>query len=273
MSDAALTEVLRRDRTVIIAAVAIITALAWAYIIWLSRSMDATPMSDMPGMGSDIAGMGAMAAPAFRSLLLVDFIFVFAMWTAMMVGMMTPSAAPMILLYARVGRQAAQRGRPFAAVSWFTAGYLLAWTGFSLLAMVGQWALTRAALLTPMMQSATGIFGGSILIAAGIYQWTPLKDICLRHCQTPLIFLQRHGGFRRDNAGSLGLGFRHGLYCVGCCWALMALLFVGGVMNVLWIAGLSIFVLAEKILPLGSLLSRSAGAGLIVIGVWLITGQ
>ena len=270
MTDAALVEVLRRDRIVVIAAVVIIAALAWAYIVWLSRSMDAIPMSDMP---LDMPGMGAMAAPAFKSWLPIDFIFVFAMWTAMMIGMMTPSASPMILIYARVARQAAQQGRPFAAVGWFTAGYLLAWTGFSMVATVGQWALTRAALLTPMMQSTSAIFGGAVLIAAGIYQWTPLKDICLKHCQAPLIFIQRHGGFRPDNAGSLGLGFRHGLYCVGCCWALMALLFVGGVMNVLWIAVLTILVLAEKIAPVGRVLSRSVGVALTVTGAWLITAQ
>src|SRR3974390_2684912 len=270
MTDAALVEVLRRDRIVVIAAVVIIAALAWAYIVWLSRSMDAIPMSDMP---LDMPGMGSMAAPAFKSWLPIDFIFVFAMWTAMMIGMMTPSASPMILIYARVARQAAQQGRPFAAVGWFTAGYLLAWAGFSMVATVGQWALTRAALLTPMMQSTSAIFGGAVLIAAGIYQWTPLKDICLKHCQAPLIFIQRHGGFRPDNAGSLGLGFRHGLYCVGCCWALMALLFVGGVMNVLWIAVLTILVLAEKIAPVGRVLSRSVGVALTVTGAWLITAQ
>lgn len=227
---------------------------------------DAMPMSDM-------LGMNAMATPAFKSWSLTDFTFVFAMWAAMMVGMMTPSAAPMILIYARVGRQAAQQGRPFAVVGWFAAGYLLTWTGFSLVATVGQWALTRAALFTPMMQSASGIFGGSVLIAAGSYQLTPFKDICLKHCQAPLIFIQRHGGFRRDNAGSLGLGFRHGLYCVGCCWALMTLLFVGGVMNVLWIAGLTILVLAEKIVPVSRVLSCSIGVALIVTGAWLIKAQ
>jgi predicted metal-binding membrane protein len=217
--------------------------------------------------------MDAVTAPGLKPWSPADFAFAFVMWAVMMVGMMTPSAAPMILIYARVGRHAAAQGRPLAAVGWFVAGYLLAWTGFSILATIGQWGLTRAALITPMMASASGIFGGLVLVAAGIYQWTPLKDICLNHCQTPLTFIQRHGGFRRNVAGSLGIGFRHGIYCIGCCWALMGLLFVGGVMNVLWIAGLTIFVLAEKAVPVGRLLARLAGLGFIAWGMWLLALQ
>jgi predicted metal-binding membrane protein len=266
MSDAALVAMLRRDRGVVIAALATLTVLAWAYIVWLASTMD---MDDAMSM-SDMASMGTMATPMFKPWTPVDFVFTFVMWTVMMVGMMTPSAAPMILVYARVARQAAAQGRPLPAVGWFVAGYLLAWTGFSIVATVGQWGLTRAALMTPMMASASGVFGGVVLIAAGLYQWTPFKDICLRHCQAPLIFIQQHGGFRRDAVGSLAIGIRHGLYCVGCCWALMALLFVGGVMNVLWIAGLTIFVLAEKVIPASRPLARLAGVGLTVWGVWLI---
>jgi predicted metal-binding membrane protein len=268
MSDVALVAVLRRDRGIVIAALATITAAAWAYTLWLAHGMDmggaggAMSMPDMPGMD--------MMAPAFRPWMPAEFAFVFVMWAVMMVGMMTPSAAPMILIYARVGRQAAVQGRSLPSVGWFAAGYLLAWLAFSIVATIGQWGLARAALLTPMMASASGVFGGIVLLAAGLYQWTPLKDVCLKHCQSPLTFIQRHGGFRRDIAGALRLGFRHGLYCVGCCWALMALLFVGGVMNVLWIAGLAIFVLAEKIAPVGRLLSRAAGLGLIGWGIWTL---
>src|SRR5262249_16390677 len=154
----------------------------------------------------------------------------------MMVGMMTPSVAPLVLLYVRVGRQAERDRKPFAATGWFVTGYILAWTLFALIATAAQWALERAALLTPAMASANRLFGGVVLVAAGAYQWSQLKKACLAHCQSPFVFLQRHGGFRQDVMGSLSLGLRHGIYCVGCCWVLMTLLFVGGVMNLMWIA-------------------------------------
>src|SRR4029077_12340218 len=158
-----------------------------------------------------------------------------------------------------------------AATGWFLSGYLLAWAGFALGATLAQWGLGRAALLTPMMEGANDVFGGAVLIAAGLYQWMPLKDACLRQCQAPWLFIQRHGGYRGDALGSLMLGAGHGLYCVGCCWVLMALLFVGGVMNVLWIAAITIFVLAEKVIPAGRGISRLAGAGLVAWGIWLLT--
>jgi predicted metal-binding membrane protein len=121
-----------------------------------------------------------------------------------------------------------------------------------------------------MMASASPYLGAGILIAAGLYQWSPLKDVCLTQCQAPLLFIQRHGGFRRDGLGSLRLGLRHGLFCVGCCWALMALLFVVGVMNVLWIAAIAIFVLLEKAVPAGRLVSRLAGTALVAAGVYTL---
>jgi predicted metal-binding membrane protein len=187
-----------------------------------------------------------------------------------MVGMMTPSATPMILIYTRVGHQAALQGKPFAASSWFASGYLLVWIGFALVATFAQWALERGSLLTPTMASASATLSGVILTAAGLYQWTPLKNACLRQCQMPLQFIQHHGGFRPDAFGSLALGAYHGTYCVGCCWVLMALLFVGGVMNVLWVAALTIFVLAEKVIAAGWVVSRVAGATFFVSGIWML---
>jgi len=121
-----------------------------------------------------------------------------------------------------------------------------------------------------MMEGASNVLGGVVLIAAGVYQWTPLKEVCLSYCQTPLTFIMRHGGFRREASGALALGFRHGLYCIGCCWALMLLLFVGGVMNLLWIAALAALVLLEKLVPFGKLVSRVAGAAFIAMGAWLL---
>jgi predicted metal-binding membrane protein len=149
-------------------------------------------------------------------------------------------------------------------------GYLLAWTTFSLVATSAQWALERAALLTPMMESASNRLGAAVLIRAGVYQWAPLKEACLSHCRSPLLFIQQHGGFRSEPYPALALGFRHGIYCIGCCWALMALLFVGGVMNLFWIAVLAILVLLEKIAPLGRLAARIAGICLIASGAWLL---
>jgi predicted metal-binding membrane protein len=268
MSDEALEIVLRRDRAVIAAALIVLTALAWTHVLWLRDDMAMGGM-DMTGFRMIPAGMGLMM-PASAPWQPIEFAFVLAMWTVMMIGMMTPSAAPMLLLYARVGRQSATQGKPLAATGWFLGGYLLAWAAFALAATLAQWALERAALLTPMMERANDIFGGAVLIAAGLYQWTALKDVCLRQCRTPWLFIQRHGGFRRDAAGSLGLGVRHGAYCVGCCWALMALLFVGGVMNVLWIAAIAIFVLVEKVIPAGRAIARLAGAGFLAGGAWLL---
>jgi predicted metal-binding membrane protein len=196
----------------------------------------------------------------------------FAMWSVMMVGMMTPSVAPMLLLYAAAGRKAAQSGAPLAATGWFFAGYLAVWIGFSVLATLAQWALTMLALMTPMMTTTSAVLGGALLIAAGLYQWTPLKGACLRACQSPIEFLTRHGGFRVAPLGAMRLGIAHGAYCLGCCVALMLLLFVGGIMNLLWIAGLTILILLEKIVPTGRLLPRISGGLLGAAGIWVLAG-
>ncbi len=267
MSDTALESVLRRDRAVVIVALAVITALAWADLIWLADDMAMSGM-DMTGYRMIPAGRGLMM-PADAPWQPIEFGYVFVMWLAMMIGMMMPSAAPMILIYARVGRQAAREGKPFASSARFAGGYLLAWTAFSLVATSAQWALERAALLTPMMESASNRLGAAVLILAGVYQWAPLKEACLSHCRSPLLFIQQHGGFRREPLGALVLGLRHGIYCIGCCWAVMALLFVGGVMNLLWIAALAILVLIEKAAPFGHVIARVAGLAFIAGGVWL----
>jgi predicted metal-binding membrane protein len=269
MTDTALEAVLRRDRLIVVGALAVIASLAWGYVLWLAADMDMGGM-DMTGFRMTPAGTGLMAA-ASAPWTAVELAFVFAMWAVMMVGMMMPSAAPMILMYARVGRHATSAGKPLAATGWFAAGYVLAWTGFSLVATCLQWGLDRATLLDSRMASASSVLGGLVLIAAGLYQWTPLKDICLAQCQTPFQFLMRHGGFRGDVAGCLLLGLRHGAYCIGCCWVLMALLFVGGVMNVLWIAGLALLVLLEKVTPFGRRVARAAGIACVGAGGWILS--
>ena len=268
MTDSTLETVLRRDRWVIGGALGILVALAWSYVLWLARDMDMGGM-DMTGFRMIPAGIGIML-PASEPWRAIEFVYVFLMWAVMMVGMMAPSAAPMILMYARVGRRWKEEGKPFAATGWFAAGYLLAWSGFSLAATLLQWAIDRASLLDSQMAIASNVLGAIVLIAAGVYQWTPLKDVCLAQCQSPLQFLMRHGGFRNDPRGCLLLGLRHGAYCVGCCWVLMALLFVVGVMNVLWIALLSLLVLLEKLTPVGRWIARAASIACVAAGAWLL---
>jgi predicted metal-binding membrane protein len=272
VTDAGFQIVLRRDRFVVLAALMTVTVLAWAYVLHLARQMNMGSM-DMNGFRMAVTAAGMVMTPAFQSWSGSEFLFTVAMWVVMMIGMMTPSAAPIILLYARVGRQASLRGKPFAATTWFMSGYLLAWIGFSVVAAVSQWGLDRAAMLTPGMAGASVMFGGIVLIASGAYQWSSFKDRCLIQCQSPIQFIHDQGGFRRSRSGSLRLGMSHGAFCVGCCWALMALLFVGGVMNVLWIALIAILVLAEKVIPTRRLVSRFAGLTLVIAGVWLLLSR
>jgi predicted metal-binding membrane protein len=295
-ADTALTLLLKRDRIVVAAALAVVTLLAWAYVLWLSAHMampmdvpaTETPAAASDGMagmdmgtgassgdgmaGMDMSGASDPLATAFRAWAPADFAFMFVMWSVMMVGMMTPSVAPMVLLYAAAGRKAAEGGAQLASTGWFFAGYLAVWIFFSALATFAQWALTSLALLTPMMATGSAVLGGILLVAVGLYQWTPLKAGCLRECQTPLGFLMRHGGFRAGPLGAARLGIAHGWYCLGCCFALMALLFVGGIMNLLWIAGLMILILLEKLVPAARLIPRISGAVAAAAGVWLIVG-
>jgi len=275
MSDGTREAVLRRDRLIVGSALGVLAALAWGYVLWLAADMkmDGMGMSPEDPRGSAFrmvpTGMGMMA-PATAPWSAVEFTFVFAMWAVMMIGMMAPSAAPMILMYARVARQGRSAGKPLAATGWFAAGYFLAWSGFSLAATLLQWLLEREALLDAHMASASVLLGAIVLIAAGIYQWTPLKNACLSQCQSPFRFLMSHGGFRSNVLGCLHLGLLHGAYCVGCCWVLMALLFVVGVMNVLWIALLALLVLLEKLTPWGQPIARAAGAVCVAAGAWLV---
>jgi predicted metal-binding membrane protein len=229
--------------------------LCWAYLASLAAA---------PAMDSH------MMSPAPASWSAGDLLLMLLMWSVMMVGMMTPSVAPMILIYARVARQASDRGTPFAPAAWFASGYLAAWLVFALAATILQWGFEQALLLTPMLATASPILGASLLIAAGLYQWSPLKNACLSECQSPLLFIQRHGGFQGGRGAPVALGARHGAYCIGCCWALMLLLFVGGVMNLLWIAAIAALVLAEKLIP-GRLFQRLTGAALVVAGIALLT--
>ena len=261
--------VVRRDRVVIVLAVASLTALAWGYLMRLSADMDMGGM-DMTGLRMIPSGMGLMM-PAQTPWRAMEFTFVLVMWTVMMVGMMTPSAAPMFLMYARVGRQTGAQEKSLSATVWFAIGYFLVWLAFALFATLVQWALERTALLDFTMASTDNVLGGFVFIAAGLYQWTRLNDLCLAQCQKPFEFVMRHGGYRRDAPGCVMLGLRHGAYCVGCCWALMALLLVGGVMNVLWIALLALLAFLERVTSMGRLIARLAGIVLVAGGAWLFS--
>ncbi len=196
------------------------------------------------------------------------FALMFAMWAVMMVGMMLPSATPMTLLYAQVVRKAAREGSVLPPTAVFVAGYLAMWTLFSVAATAAQWGLESAALLSPALVSTSPQLGAVLLIAAGVWQFTPWKDVCLSHCRNPVFFFAQN--FRPGVRGALRLGWRYGMYCLGCCWLLMGLLFVGGVMNLFWIAALTIFVLVEKAMVRGVSGSRFAGAAMLVVGAWLL---
>jgi predicted metal-binding membrane protein len=248
--EAAAVRILRRDRTIIGGALIGAVVLAWAYLLLaagpdVSMAAMSEPMMPMPWTA---ATFGVMAM----------------MWIAMMAAMMLPSAAPMILLFAAIDRKRTERGSPISATGLFSFAYLVVWSAFSIAATSAQWGLQQARLLSPAMATGSTALAGALLLAAGIYQLTPLKQTCLRNCRSPLDFLTRY--WRKGALGAVQMGLRHGLFCLGCCWALMALLFVGGVMNVLWIAALALFILVEKIAPAGRLLGRAAGIGLTLWG-------
>ncbi len=248
-------DLLLRQRVVIVAALAGIVALAWLYLLLSAADMQ----TSMAGMDR------TMAMPPKGT---VELLLLFAMWWVMMVGMMLPSAAPVVLTFANVNRNRRARDEPYVPTALFAAGYLLAWGGFSVAATLVQWALERATLLSPMdMTTNSRLLGGLLFLAAGLYQFTPAKLACLRSCRSPLDFVLNH--WRDGSVGALRMGTAHGLYCLGCCWILMLLLFVGGVMNLLWVAALAVVVLIEKLVP-GPWLSRIGGTLLVVAGVWLL---
>jgi predicted metal-binding membrane protein len=212
-------------------------------------------------MAADETMMAAMGMAMTAPWTPTDFLLTFVMWTVMMVGMMAPSVTPVLLLAANAPRS---ERRVIPPVFLFAAGYLLVWVGFSGIATVAQGLLHAGALLSPAMAASSPRIAGAILIGAGLYQLTPLKNMCLTHCRNPIDFLMSH--WRGGRAGSIRMGVHHGLYCLGCCWALMAVLFAVGVMNLLWVAGLSLLVLVEKMMPATVLVSRVAGAALLIAG-------
>jgi predicted metal-binding membrane protein len=253
----------RREDMVVLVALVVLILLAWAALLaGAGTGMDPFAMSAwlMPAMPP--------AEPAAWSL--SYWLIVFFMWAAMMVAMMLPSASPMVLLYARVVRQAEARGHASgapAAITAFASGYLAIWILFSLLAVIVQWGLERLGALSAMTSLGPGLLAGGLLIAAGLYQLTPLKAACLAHCRAPASFLAAH--WRNGVPGAWRMGLSHGLHCLGCCAVLMGLLFVGGVMNLVWIAGLTLLVAVEKLAPFGGAAAKAVAAVLIAGGAAL----
>jgi predicted metal-binding membrane protein len=251
--------IFKRDRLFVLSGLVVVVLVAWLYLV--ANPQRADMMGDADGMGMG-QGTGAMAEMHPWST--ATFALTLAMWIAMMIAMMVPSAVPIALIYGAVARKAAAQQNPVAPTFVFVAGYVAIWAVFSVAATTSQWILDRMALLSPMMVSRSSVLGSGLLIAAGVYQSTPLKRACLENCRAPAHFIARH--WRPGRVGAFAMGVRHGAYCVGCCWALMALLFVGGVMNLLVIAAIAGFVLLEKTLPFAEMGGRIVGGAMAILG-------
>ncbi|MES2980126.1 MAG: DUF2182 domain-containing protein [Pseudomonadota bacterium] len=243
-----------RDRLLFAGAMLLVVAGSWAYLL-----TGAGTLADMGGM---LMPMSSGPWTARHAAVM------FAMWAVMMAAMMLPSAMPMILFFGRIASERRARGGEAVASMFFTLGYVAIWLAFSAFAVLLQLALERAALLSPMMETTSVVFAGLILAGAGAYQWTPFKQACLRRCRSPLEFVLTQ--WRQGRAGAFQMGARHGGYCLGCCWTLMLLLFVGGVMNLAWITGIALFVLVEKLAPAGHWLGRGAGLVLVAWGLFTL---
>jgi predicted metal-binding membrane protein len=241
----------RRSRLLAVGGLGAVTALSWLYLVRMN------------------AGMSHMAMPAKMPAMVPSlpeqFLAAAVMWSIMMVAMMLPTALPAVTVFGNLARRRAMQTHAIAPTSLFVMGYIAAWTAYSVVAAAGQIALARAALLTPMLQSASIALSAVILLAAGAYQFTALKDACLTKCRTPLAFFLAE--WRDGKAGALVLGLKHGSYCVGCCWALMAVMFVVGAMNLVWMGALTLFVLGEKLAPARWRLGHAAGCALILWGL------
>jgi predicted metal-binding membrane protein len=244
--DAAPPALPARDRYTLLAALAALTALAWGYLEW----------SPMPMPGSS----GGLRTAHYA-------VVTFLMWFVMMIGMMTPSVAPTVLLFDRVARRGSPGGT-LARTAPFVAGYLLVWTLFSVVATCMQVELIESGWIDAMGVAARPWAAAALLLGVGVYQWLPAKRACLEHCRAPAQFLVE--AYRPGVGGALAMGLHHGLYCLGCCWALMALLFVGGVMNLLWVAAIAAIVFVEKLLGRGDLVRRGIGVAAIVAAVVLV---
>jgi predicted metal-binding membrane protein len=255
-----LEKLAKRDRGVAAVALALLTVLAWVYLFQMSAATR--------GAATEAEMHGAMGMAGMNGWGPSDVAALFVMWVVMMAGMMLPSAAPMILLVAGTHRR---QGGPYAQTrtAAFAGGYLVAWIEFSLAAALAQAALHAGALMSSSMETQSPRISGVIFLAAGVYQWSPLKHLCLARCRSPVHFVSEH--WREGISGAFTLGLQHGLFCIGCCWVLMALLFAAGVMNLAWVAAIGGLVLVEKILKHGPAAGRVAGVAFAVWGLYLLT--
>lgn len=251
MVSALMTHVLQRERVVVVVGLLAVIGLSWAYLLMGAGTMQ---------------NMGGMLMPMSSGPWSVEHALVmFVMWAVMMAAMMLPSAIPMILLYEAVTQRRMDRGERVPGSAAFTAGYFAVWMGFSLFAVASQFGLEAAALLSPMMEATSIGLSAVVLTGAGLYQWSPIKRACLEHCRSPLEFVMSH--WQEGRSGAFVMGLQHGAYCLGCCWVLMLLLFVGGVMNLFWISALAAYILVEKLAPGGTWIRRISGIMLMVWGV------
>ena len=247
------------EKKIVLMGLFIVSAAGWLYMFYMAWAMENMHLTNMwmPPQNN---------TKAWSSL---DFFMLFLMWFTMMIAMMTPTVVPMVTMFATVNKAKKKKQLVYAPTSLFLLGYLLAWAFFSVAASLLQWPLHESGLLNPMMDSRSYLLSAGILILAGLYQFTPLKDVCLNQCRTPLGFIMT--AWKDGYVGALKMGFHHGLFCVGCCWALMLILFAVGVMNMLWVILITILVLLEKVLPVSAKAMRTiTGLGLLFWGVyWL----
>ena len=276
-----LESVLRRDRLVVVIALVAVIVLSWAYVLaGAGMGMSAFEMTRMtqpvgvidstqPSMQGISMGGSAVGGTMVTGAWTVGYaVVIFFMWWVMMFGMMLPSAAPLLLLFARMMRKEKNKGAPYVPTGVFALGYVIMWAAFSAIATGAQWGLEASGLLSGIMVGTSAVLGAGLLIAAGVWQLTPWKNACLRHCRSPIGFLSAH--WRPGRTGAFRMGLVHGAFCLGCCWFLMALLFYGGVMNLYWIIGLALYILIEKLLPAGTRIGQLTGVVLIAWGVVLL---
>ena len=225
-----------KDKLLIGCGLAAVCGLAWTVMAWQAGAMMSAG-----------AGGGAVVDMARLPAALVDFVLIYLMWVVMMAAMMVPGASPMIAVFAAINRRRREEGSPHVRTAVFLLGYLVVWSVFSAAAAIVQSILDDTGLLTPMMASSSTALSATLFAAAGLYQWTPLKDVCLKHCRSPIGFVLSE--WRDGPAGAVVMGFRHGLYCVGCCAAIMGLLFAVAVMDLRWVAAITVLVTMERLLP------------------------
>ncbi len=247
--------IIKRDQTIVLSSLGAAVVLSWVYLVHLAGRM-----ADMPEAVE-------VAVAQLRPWSAIDFGLIFLMWTVMMLGMMGPSAMPAVLDFAASSHKQQEHGHALVSTGVFALGYIVVWTGFSLLATGLQWGLHSAALLSPMMVSTSPLLGGGLLIVAGVYQWTPILNIFLERCRNPLELIMK--GWSRGSSAFV-MGMENGTNCLGCCMVVMALLFVGGVMNLLWVAAITIFVLIEKAVPYGDMTGRISAVALMLAGLFVI---